>query len=168
MHTPFAPVPAMPSEWLYGFGSVLIGGAVLPFLLSLLLDALALGIQRRRWRLLVGLLAVTGATQGSLWWTLSLARTSPTAYEVDWPEFVAILFGVGMVVALWHGMPRVLRAVLRRRREDRDRLDRSAVVHEPGRPAPLPTESATGAEALAANEVLLAPEPRSEELALAD
>ena len=122
MHTLFAAPSALPSQWLFGISRVLIGGALLPFLLSVLLDALALGIQRQRWRLLVGLLAVVAATNGALTWTLSLAGTARSAYDVDWPQLVELLFGVGMVVALWHGIPRVMRSVLRRRREDRERL----------------------------------------------
>ena len=37
-------------------------------------------------------------------------------------ELIQLLFVVGLVVALWHGLPRTMRAVLRRRREDRERV----------------------------------------------
>jgi hypothetical protein len=113
-----AATATMPSGWVDGFTSILLGAAVVPFLLSLLLDALALGIQRGRWRPLLVLLAANGAGLGGLSWTLSLAMGSRTPYQVDWAEFVGLLFGVGSVVALWHGIPRVMRSVLRRRRED--------------------------------------------------
>jgi hypothetical protein len=154
----------MPSESLYGLASVLIGGALLPFLLSVLLDALALGIQRRRWGLLLGLLAATVATQCVLWWTLSLARTSPAAYEVHWSEFVGLLFCVGMVVALWHGIPRVMRSVLRRRREDQDRARPGAIAAEPAvAELPLREWAATAAQPPAPT-----PDLAAEALALAD
>ena len=131
----------MPPEWFYGLAAVAIGGAVLPALLSGLLDALALGIQRRRWRPLVRLVAAVAATDAALTWTLSRARTSPTAYEIHWPVFVALLFSVGMVVTLWHGIPRVMRAVRRRRREDREHLVLAAVD-----PAELPYSGPATAE----------------------
>jgi hypothetical protein len=170
MHPPFAAAPAMPAEWLFGIGSVLIGGAVLPFLLSVLIDAVALGVQRRRWRLLVGLLAAVGATDGALSWTLSLARAPRAAYDVEWPHVVALLFGVGMVVALWHGIPRVMRSVLRRRGEDRERADRAAAVREPGSSTELfplqPTAPAAAPEVAAPEAVVLDPAPQA--LVLAD
>ena len=115
-----AATATMPSGWVDGFTAVLLGGAVLPFLLSFLPDAFALGLQRGRWRPLLGLLAAIGSIAGCLSGTLSLAMTSGTPYRVDWAEFVGLLFGAGSVVALWHGIPRVMRSVLRRRREDRE------------------------------------------------
>lgn len=130
---------AAPSGWLYGVGSVLIGGAVVPFLLSVLPDAVALFVQRGRRRLLVGVVAATIAALAVLRGTLSLAMRTNSGYLVEWPAFVELLFGVGMVVALWHGLPRVMRAVLRRRHEDRERRegDTSAEV-EPADRAPMP------------------------------
>jgi hypothetical protein len=140
MHMISAVAASTPTAWLYGVGSVVIGGAVVPFLLSVVPDAVALLVQRRRWQLLAGLVAATAAAIASLRWTMSLAMSTPTSYMVDWPQFVGLLFGVGMVVALWHGLPRVMRSILRRRREDRERVAPAPVIveHSPKAPANAP------------------------------
>lgn len=135
-----AATATMPSGWVDGFTSILLGGAVVPFLLSFLPDALALGLQRGRWRPLVGLLAASGSALACFSWTLSLAVASRTPCQVDWAEFAGLLFGAGLVVALWHGIPRVMRSVLRRRREDREQgfePPEAAVAVAPAETVPL-------------------------------
>jgi hypothetical protein len=152
MHVLAAVPAALPSGWVDGLTAVLVGGALVPVLLSVLPDALALGIQRGRWRLLIGLLAANGAAVGCLSWMLSLAMNSRSPYQVDWPEFVELLFGVGMVVALWHGLPRLMRAVRRRHQEDRDRsvLDPAIAAEDPsGTAEPAPPAPAAGPRLLA-------------------
>jgi MFS family permease len=122
MHTLSVVAATAPSGWLLSLGSVLLGGAVVPFLLSVIPDAVALLVQRRRWQVLAVVIAANAAALGGLNRMLALAMATDNGYLVNWPELIQLLFVVGLVVALWHGLPRTMRAVLRRRREDRERV----------------------------------------------
>lgn len=149
-----AAAATVPPGWSYGVAGIAVGGAVLPFLISLVPDAVALGVQRRRWRLLVGTLAAIGAAYGVLEWTLSLAVAASGGSQVVWPEFVELLFLAGLVVALWHGLPRVMRSVLRRRREDRESMMRAGVLAAPAAPAASAEQVAHRTEPSVPAEVL--------------